>query len=252
MDEANTILEVCRDGKLDSEVVLEGETFSIGRGSSTFDPDLSLDDPHSWISRRHCVISQALGTWWIEDCGSRNGTFIRNGDSLTRLKNKTQLSGSDVICITADADETGPTSTWELRVIDPSATVTLDVSLTSNLAPVADEPAVRWDAEAMTLTILGRGCERTVELRKQGQDLVAHMASRNADHEGDPVVCSVEELLVAVWGEPDSWDKYHPPTPENLRDLILAVRKAIEPNSGSPQILQNQRGVGYKLRTVPA
>ena len=245
-------LEVCLDGEPQQEVLLTDETLTVGRGSSTFTPDVVLADPASWISRRHCLFSQEWGSWWVEDSGSRNGTFIRNGDDLTRLTERTQLSGGDVVCITADADQNGPTSTWELRLIDPSATQTLQASMTATHVPAVEGPCVRWDADAMRLEVLGDGPPRQVELRKQGYELIAHMVARNDENDSDPVVCSVDELLEAVWGERASWDKYRPPTPDNLRDLVMAVRKAIEPDASPPAILENQRGVGYKLHTAPA
>ena len=76
------------------------------------------------------------------------------------------------------------------------------------------------------------------------------MAGRNSGS-GDPVVCTTDELLEAVWGDREDWDRYRPPTPDNLRDLVLSVRKPIEPDASPPAILENQRGVGYKLHTAP-
>ena len=116
-------LDVRLDGAGVDVVSLETDSFTVGRSSSGFVPDLVLDDPHSWISRRHCVFTQEWGSWWVEDCGSRNGTFLRRQGTLTRLTEKTQLSSGDVVCISADADESGPTSTWELHLVDPSSGV---------------------------------------------------------------------------------------------------------------------------------
>ncbi len=251
MQDLKPMLEVSRDGTTPRKIVLTGDAFTVGRGSATFTPDLVLEDPSSWISRRHCIFTQAWGSWWIEDCGSRNGTFVRNGSDLRRLTEKTQLSSGDIVCITADADESGPTSTWELRLVDPSATQTIGGSLTRAHVPPVTEPCVRWDSDAMRVEVFGDGEPRVVELRKQGYDLIAYMAARNAEGSGEPVVCTIDELLEAVWGDPDEWDKYRPPTADNLRDLVLSVRKAIEPDASPPAILENQRGVGYKLHTAP-
>lgn len=251
MDQLRPKLEIRLDGGDPREVALAAETVTVGRGSSNFTPDLVLEDPSSWISRRHCIFTQAWGSWWIEDCGSRNGTFIRNGADLKRLTEKTQLSSGDIVCITADADENGPTSAWEIRLVDPSATRTIDGSLTGGHPPAVREPCVHWDADAMQVEVRGDGEPRLVELRKQGYDLIAHMAGRNSESGGDPVVCTIDELLEAVWGDREEWDRYRPPTPDNLRDLVLSVRKAIEPDVSPPAILENQRGVGYKLHTAP-
>jgi len=63
----------------------------------------------------------------------------------------------------------------------------------------------------MPVDVLGDGDSRIVEVRKQGYDLIAYMAARNADGSGGPVVSTTDELLEAVWGERHAWDKYRPP-----------------------------------------
>jgi FHA domain len=65
------------------------------------------------VSRRHARFSCASGAAWVEDLGSRNGTFV-NGD---RLRGRRRLRGGDVVRVgeellrfddgetTADGDE---------------------------------------------------------------------------------------------------------------------------------------------------
>ena len=77
------------------------------------------------------------------------------------------------------------------------------------------------------------------------------MASANASNGGGAVVCSVDDLMEGIWGPQAEWDRYRPPTPDNLRGLVSAVRKEIEPDVRKPQILENLRGVGYRLHTSP-
>ena len=55
---------------------------------------LGLDlSPDQTVSRPHARLWNESGTWWIEDLGSRNGTFV-NGD---RIRGKLQLGSGDVL-----------------------------------------------------------------------------------------------------------------------------------------------------------
>jgi pSer/pThr/pTyr-binding forkhead associated (FHA) protein len=64
------------------------ETIKIGRGSQC---DLILNDPS--VSGRHATISYTDEQWWIEDEGSRNGTYLNNN----KLTNPTILVNEDMI-----------------------------------------------------------------------------------------------------------------------------------------------------------
>jgi hypothetical protein len=52
---------------------------------------------------------------------------------------------------------------------------------------------------------------------------------------------SPSELSNAVWGCEDQYSI------RNLRSFILKIRKKIEPDPSSPQIIKSQRNIGYKL-----
>ena len=68
---------------------------SFGRGP---DNDIVVDDPR--VSRQHATIRGDRSGFWLEDLGSRNGTFV-NGELLegegTRLKDQyaIALGGTD-------------------------------------------------------------------------------------------------------------------------------------------------------------
>src|SRR5687767_1619532 len=51
--------------------LLEGEATTFGRSS-----EASFAIPDSRVSRLHACISMDQGTVWVEDLGSRNGTFV--------------------------------------------------------------------------------------------------------------------------------------------------------------------------------
>jgi hypothetical protein len=60
-------------------LVLDGDRLTVG---SAPDNDIVVDDVS--VSRVHAVLHQLNGRWFIEDCGSRNGTTV-NGHRLTHL-----------------------------------------------------------------------------------------------------------------------------------------------------------------------
>jgi len=57
-------------------IPIDGEVAVFGRGRNV---DVRLDDPG--LSRRHVRFFRMDGGWWIEDLGSRNGTFV-DGERL--------------------------------------------------------------------------------------------------------------------------------------------------------------------------
>lgn len=67
------------DGMERRALVLDGDRLTVG---SAADNDVVVDDPS--VSRVHAVVQQMNGRWFIEDCGSRNGTSV-NGRRLAGL-----------------------------------------------------------------------------------------------------------------------------------------------------------------------
>lgn len=62
------------DGKVDDEKW----TVSIGRKEEN---DICLRND-TYVSRQHANIHWRSTKWWLEDCDSRNGTFINNEDDF--------------------------------------------------------------------------------------------------------------------------------------------------------------------------
>jgi hypothetical protein len=92
------------DGRERRVVLLEGERLTVG---SAPDNDIVIDEMS--VSRVHAVVQQLSGRWFIEDCGSRNGTSVNKrrltgmvalnpGDEAmlgrTRLRFQGQVSGA--------------------------------------------------------------------------------------------------------------------------------------------------------------
>ena len=67
------------DGRERRALLLDGERLIVG---SAADTDVVVGD--SSVSRIHAMLHQLNGRWFIEDCGSRNGTAV-NGHQLTSL-----------------------------------------------------------------------------------------------------------------------------------------------------------------------
>lgn len=256
METTVTRLEVTAPDGSSRLIDLAQDSLVVGRRTPDYEPDMALEDPDSLISRRHCVLERAWGSWWVDDPGSRNGTFVRRRGDLVRVTERTNLYDGDVVCIAGVSGDGDGHLYWELRLLDPSSTASLEHE-PGDLDPDTDEisvdaaPYVTWDARAFRLEVVAGGERRAVELRKQGYDLVGHMATVNATNGHTAVVCSVDDLLAAVWGPTEDWHRYRPPTADNLRDIVSMVRKEIEPDPSSPQILENIRGVGYRLHTSP-
>lgn len=74
--------------------VVEGYEFTLGRGH---DADWSLLDPETNIlSRRHCMLSQEDGDWWLLDM-SGNGTFLNHEQEPIGDGGKRRLRDGDRI-----------------------------------------------------------------------------------------------------------------------------------------------------------
>ena len=67
------------DGRERRALLLDGERLTVG---SAPDNDVVVGDAS--VSRIHALLHQLNGTWFIEDCGSRNGTAV-NGHQLTSM-----------------------------------------------------------------------------------------------------------------------------------------------------------------------
>ncbi|MCC6615116.1 MAG: FHA domain-containing protein [Anaerolineae bacterium] len=83
------IMSGVEDGRTLSYAVDDGDgsrdgetwTLTIGR-QETRDVVLQRD---TFISREHAELILRDGQWWLEDCGSKNGAFVENGDEEKRV-----------------------------------------------------------------------------------------------------------------------------------------------------------------------
>jgi len=175
----------------------------------------------------------------VVDGGSVNGTFLRRGEELRRVAGRTALHDGDVVCILAEVEPSGARSFFELAFHaerDSQAT---------RAAPLSDEPGdacLRYDADEARL-VLRQGDEtHEVPIRAQAHKLVRYMAERNAAAGGTPALCTHDELMHAVWADEPMHSR------EELAKLVWELRKKLEP-FGSENLIENERRLGYRLRT---
>jgi len=221
-----------------SRVDLGDDGLRVGRDPSCTDLQLG-PDPDRWVSRLHCRVERQPGGWAIVDQGSRNGTRVRRGGELFDVPARLTMVSGDTVLILARTDHDGRPVYWELAFHDPEVTVP---------APAAQGRArcLQYD-EAQGRLFLVDGAARTevTGLRPQEHRLIRHLAGRNREGGGAPVLCSHDELVIAVWGE----DAAVPHTREELARLVYEVRRRVESDLTVPGSIETVRGFGYRLVT---
>jgi len=94
-------LMVKRTGQVGHEFAIDQESMNVGRwdaDSGAFpEVDLSDDDPGGHISRRHARIFVKEGEYFIEDIGSKNGTFVNKGPRLTPGSPQKLQNGDEIV-----------------------------------------------------------------------------------------------------------------------------------------------------------
>jgi len=109
------------------------------------------------VSRRHCCVTVGPGDVWVEDLGSRNGTFV-NGK---RIAEKTRVTDGDVVRVgslelrvtvsdpAARAGTEGDVSRWLVDDDEPkegaesTQTMPLDAAIPQPEPPRGEDPGVR-------------------------------------------------------------------------------------------------------------
>src|SRR5436190_1261874 len=103
-------------------------------------------------------------------------------------------------------------------------------------------PCLTYDAEQARLALVQGEERHEIPIRAQAHRLIRFMVERNASGDGSPVLCTHEELMHAVWAD----EPMH--TREELAKLVWELRKKLEP-FGAGQLIENARGLGYRLQT---
>jgi hypothetical protein len=229
-------LVVSGPGMTPRRTLLTGARVTIGRLAETNDVALQ-PDPQQLVTRTgHLALERQGAEWFLVDSGSVNGTFIRRGGDLLRVTGRMPLHDGDVACVLAGVTDTGQRSFFELSFHSAGAD-----SQATRAAPLEQEACLDYDAAEGRLVLVQDGTRHELRIRAQAHRLVRHVAERNAET-GTSALCTHEELMEAVWGD----EPLH--TREELAKLVWELRRELEP-FGAEHLLENVRGLGYRMRT---
>jgi hypothetical protein len=206
----------------------------LGRSTETNDVALLPDPQHLVTRENHCVLELATDGWWLVDTASVNGTFLMRAGSIEQVRGRAHLVHGDVIRVLGRLSETGEPKYWELEFQDQT---------TVSLSRLALEPCLSYDWPQARL--FRREPVARTEIRglsPQEHKLVRYMARRNLDNDGLAVLCLFEELMSAVWDEPEH-------TQDELARIVWSLRRKVELQPSEPKLLELERGFGYRLHT---
>ena len=213
---------------------LSGDRMTIGRLPELNDIALEPDPEHLVTRAEHCTFERSGSTWSNVDGGGVNGTYVRRGGELKRVEGRLPLRDGDVVCILGSINHQDGARYFELAY-ETSA----DSQATRAAAePVATEGCLSYDADEARLTLVMRGQRHELHIRAQAHKLVAYMAERS------PALCTHAELMDAVWGDEPMHSR------EELAKIVWELRKQLEPYDAG-HLIENERGLGYRLRTCP-
>jgi hypothetical protein len=218
-------------------VVLTGARVTVGRLADANDVALQ-PDPQLLVTRAgHLALERRGAEWFLVDGGSVNGTFLRRDGDLRRVSGRMPLHDGDVACVLAAVTDAGERGFFEL-----SFHAAGEDSQATHAAPLEPEAAcLDYDSAGARLVLVQDGVRHELAIRAQAHRLVRHMAERNAAA-GARALCTHDELMEAVWGG----EPLH--THEELAKLVWELRRKLEP-FGAEDLLENVRGLGYRMRT---
>jgi hypothetical protein len=229
-----TVVVSSPEGGRPDRVELSGERVTVGRLPDLNDIALEPDPEHLVTRAEHCAFERSGGTWSIVDGGSVNGTFVRRAGELKRVEGRRPLRSGDVVCILGSMDHQDGARYFELEydaIADSQATRAVQ-------EPEAADECLSYDADEARLVLVSRGERHELHIRAQAHKLVAHLAERS------PALCTHAELMDAVWGDEPMHSR------EELAKIVWELRKQLEPY-GAGHLIENERGLGYRLRTCP-
>jgi DNA-binding winged helix-turn-helix (wHTH) protein len=236
---AEVVVVSAPDGATLASVELSGKRITVGRLADLNDIALK-PDPEQLVTRAgHCTLKRDGTRWFVVDGGSVNGTFLRRGNTLNRVSERTALRDGDVICVLASVAETGERGYFELAFH-----ATADSQATRAVLAYAPAACLTYDTNEARL-VLVQGSERhEIQIRAQAHRLVRYMSERNAASGGAPALCTHDELMHAVWAD----EPMH--TREELAKLVWEMRKKLEPFKAE-RLIENERRLGYRMHTCP-
>jgi hypothetical protein len=229
------------DGGPPETVRLAGARATVGRLRDA--NDIALEpDPELLVTRvAHCTLEADGPRWFVLDGGSVNGTFVRRNGVLEQVAGRTQLREGDVVCIL------GSTARGENRYFE-LALGGLDDSQATRAAGARtappEEACLEYDAREARLLLVRHGEHIEIPIRAQAHRLLGYMEARNRSTGSSAALCTHDELMEAIWaGEP-----LH--NRMELAKIVWELRKKLEPY-GAEDLIESERGLGYRMRTCP-
>jgi hypothetical protein len=215
-------------------VELRGERVTVGRLPEVNDIALEPDPEHLVTRAEHCAFERSGDLWSIVDGGGVNGTFVRRGSELKQVVGSMPLRNGDVVSILASIPHQEDPRYFELAF-----ETTVDSQATRAAPP--PEPSgdcLSYEPEEARLVLVHNGERHELNIRAQAHKLVRYMAERA------PALCTHSELMKAVWGDEPMHSR------EELAKIVWELRKQLEPYDAG-HLIENERGLGYRLRTCP-
>jgi hypothetical protein len=214
-------------------VELFGDRVSVGRLPEANDIALEPDPEHLVTRAEHFAFERTGNTWSVVDGGSVNGTFLRRAGELKRVEGRLPLRSGDVVCVLGSLDAEN-----EARYFELAYQTAADSQATRAAQKPESEQCLSYDADEARLVLVSGGQRHELHIRAQAHKLVAYMAERS------PALCTHAELMDAVWGDEPMHSR------EELAKIIWELRKELEPYDAG-HLIENERGLGYRLRTCP-
>jgi DNA-binding winged helix-turn-helix (wHTH) protein len=220
------------EGSKSVTLELSGERVTVGRLPDV--NDIALEpDPELLVTREaHCTLEREGAHWFVVDGGSVNGTFLRRRGELGQVTERSALQDGDVVCVLASVEDPEHRRFFEL------AFQTVGDSQATRPALETMNECLSYDEDEARLVLVSGSERHEIQIRAQAHKLVRYMAERS------PALCTHEELMEAIWGDEPMHSR------EELAKLMWELRKKLEP-FGAGHLIENERRLGYRLRTCP-
>lgn len=193
--------------------VIDRETLTIGREDNC---DLVLADRQ--VSRCHALIRKENELYILEDCGSKNGTFV-NGQ---------EVEGA---CPLQDGDEIQIALRFKLAFVDAGATTPL-------FFDEGKATGLRLDKASRTVWVESKEIDPPLS--------PAQYRLLELLYDGKGRVCSRDEIVQAVWPE----DTKEGISEQAIDALARRLRDRISEADPAGQYIVTVRGHGFKLENI--
>jgi phosphoserine phosphatase RsbU/P len=122
-------LQILKGANEGTMVPLEGDRFVLGRN-----PDCAIVIPVTSVSREHAQILRVHGKFFIEDRGSRNGTFVNNQaiSARTPLKHNDKIRICDFMAVFSDGPAATDTAPDDHEAADEGSTSTVEAMISQS------------------------------------------------------------------------------------------------------------------------